>query len=230
MGGLANGLTGFGTAMTGFPFWLAALEPIPAAQLASACSVVGQLLTARQIWDSIDWVKARPMLLAGFLGLPLGLYLLPIIPVRPFKIAIGGFILAFALMMLLANGRWTITRGGAGADRVVAFIAGAFGGLASLSGGPITMWSSLKGWSKEHRRGIFQIFNFSILTAMLLGSAALGRMSVSLLPLFLVALPATVIGVITGHAIYRRLDDRGFDRIVLSLLVVAGLVLVISNA
>ena len=45
MGGFVNGLTGFGTALTGLPMWLQAVEPLIAAQLASACSVLGHLTT-----------------------------------------------------------------------------------------------------------------------------------------------------------------------------------------
>jgi uncharacterized membrane protein YfcA len=39
-GGFANGLTGFGTGLTALPFWLQVVEPVIAAQLASACGVV----------------------------------------------------------------------------------------------------------------------------------------------------------------------------------------------
>jgi uncharacterized membrane protein YfcA len=41
LGGFVNGLTGFGTALTGLPMWLQAVEPLIAAQVASACSVLG---------------------------------------------------------------------------------------------------------------------------------------------------------------------------------------------
>jgi uncharacterized membrane protein YfcA len=44
-----------------------------------------------------------------------------------------------------------------------------------------------------------------------------------------VALPGTVGGAWLGSRLYRRLDDRRFDRLVLVLLLISGLGLVWSN-
>jgi uncharacterized protein len=44
-GGLINGLTGFGTALTAIGLWLYVLAPPVAATLAILCSVVSQLQT-----------------------------------------------------------------------------------------------------------------------------------------------------------------------------------------
>ena len=43
IGGLLNGLTGFGTGLTALPVWLQVLEPVVAAQLVSVASVLGHL-------------------------------------------------------------------------------------------------------------------------------------------------------------------------------------------
>ena len=71
-GGFVNGLTGFGTALTGLPMWLQAVEPLIAAQLASACSVLGHLTTLPAIWRAVDWRRLAPMLIAGLIGVPIG--------------------------------------------------------------------------------------------------------------------------------------------------------------
>jgi uncharacterized membrane protein YfcA len=44
----------------------------------------------------------------------------------------------------------------------------------------------------------------------------------------LIALPATLIGNWLGNRLYRRLDDRRFDRVVLGLVFLSGIVLVSS--
>ena len=44
-----------------------------------------------------------------------------------------------------------------------------------------------------------------------------------------VALPGTLVGAGLGALLYRRLDDQGFDRIVLGLLLASGLGLVWSS-
>jgi uncharacterized membrane protein YfcA len=50
-----------------------------------------------------------------------------------------------------------------------------------------------------------------------------------LLSALAVALPGTLIGNGLGWLLYRRLDDRRFDHIVLWLLLISGLGLVWSN-
>ena len=48
-GGLVNGLTGFGTALTALGIWLFALQPTVAATLVIICSVASQLQTLPMI-------------------------------------------------------------------------------------------------------------------------------------------------------------------------------------
>ena len=45
LGGLVNGLTGFGTGMTAVPVWVHGLPAVLASPLVVVCSVVGQLQT-----------------------------------------------------------------------------------------------------------------------------------------------------------------------------------------
>ena len=89
VGGFINGLTGFGTALAGLPLWLQAVEPLIAAQLASACSVVGHVTNLPHVWRATDWRRLAPMLVAGLIGVPIGTWLLPMIPLGPFKLAVG---------------------------------------------------------------------------------------------------------------------------------------------
>jgi len=62
-GGFVNGLTGFGTGLTALPLWLQALEPVLAAQLVSAASIVGHVTAIPGIWARVDWRRLAPLLL-----------------------------------------------------------------------------------------------------------------------------------------------------------------------
>lgn len=242
-GGLVNGLTGFGTALSAMPFWLQAVSPPVAAQLGAAGGVAGQLLTFRAIWHAIDWRGLAPMLVAGLIGVPLGAALLPYVDTHVFKTGIGVVLVAFAATMLFTRSRVPVLRprlsadafvdvllagpppkprGGA-ADIVVGFVGGLMGGLAGMSGVAPTIWASLQGWSKERRRGVFQAFNFTILAAVLIAHAVGGFVSPALVTAVLLALPGTLLGVALGQWLFARLDDRGFDHVVLVLLGCAGI-------
>ena len=55
-GGMVNGLTGFGTALTALGIWLYAIDPAVASSLVIFCSVFSQLQTMHLIWRSITWM------------------------------------------------------------------------------------------------------------------------------------------------------------------------------
>ena len=228
-GGFVNGLTGFGTALTGLPMWLQAVEPLVAAQLASACSVLGHMTTLPAIWRATDWRQLTPMLVAGLLGVPIGTWLLPLISLEAFRIAVGIVLVVYCSFMLFAAGRVRLSAGGRAVEAAVGFGGGILGGLAGLSGVLPTIYASLQGWRKDERRAFFQAFNLVVLTAMLAVSAVQGLVGPRFLLAMAIAVPGTLLGSWIGVRLYHRLDDRRFDRIVLFVLLLSGFALVWSS-
>jgi uncharacterized membrane protein YfcA len=229
VGGFVNGLTGFGTALAGLPLWLQAVQPLIAAQLASACSVLGHLTTLPAIWRAADLRRLAPMLLAGLAGVPIGTLVLPFIPLAAFKLTIGLLLVIYCSFMLFAAGRVQLAAGGSGAEAVVGFAGGILGGMAGLSGVLPTIYASLKGWPKDARRAFFQAFNLTLLSAMLVASVVQGLVGSRYLLALAVAAPATLAGSWVGARLYRRLDDSRFSRVVLFVLLLSGLGLVWSS-
>lgn len=221
-GGFVNGLTGFGTGLSAMPIWLQALSPPLSAQLAAAGGVAGQVTTLRTIWHAIDWRALAPMLLAGLIGVPLGAAAVTIVDPLAFKRGVGLILIVYATMMLLSGSRLRLPPMGRGADVMVGLIGGIMAGLAGLSGVAPTVWAALQGWSKERRRGVFQAFNLTMLSATLIAHLWQGLMAPHFLTALLLALPGTFLGVHLGQRLYARLDDRRFDRIVLIVLAIAG--------
>jgi uncharacterized protein len=101
-GGFVNGLTGFGTGMTAMPIWLFALSPILAAQLSAAGGVAGQLTTLRSVWPLIRPRAVAPYIIAGLVGVPMGVWLLPLIDPPKFKLGVGCMIVAYCVVMQFA--------------------------------------------------------------------------------------------------------------------------------
>jgi uncharacterized protein len=229
IGGLLNGLTGFGTGLTALPLWLQVLEPVVAAQLVSVASIAGHLSALPSLWRETDWRHLGPMLLAGLIGVPMGLWLLPLVKVTVFKLAVGVILICYCLFMLFAAGNLHIRRGHRAAEIGVGFLGGVLGGIAGLSGPPPIVWGALRAWPKAQRRQTLQAFNTAVLAAMLVASLLGGLVDARLLLASAIALPATFLGNWLGEWLYRSLDDRGFDRIVLGLVFLSGCVLVWSN-
>jgi uncharacterized membrane protein YfcA len=112
---------------------------------------------------------------------------------------------------------------------MVGFAGGILGGLAGLSGPLPTLWASVRGWTKDQRRGVFQIFNGTVLGAALCLQVASGFVERQVFWLALLALPGTLVGARLGTWTYRALSDRNFYDIVLGLLFLSGLGLVWSS-
>jgi uncharacterized membrane protein YfcA len=225
-GGIVNGLTGFGTAITAMGIWLYAVPPPVAASLAVICSVVSQFQTLHLIWRTIPWRRALPFIIPGVLGTPLGTLLLPHIEPKFFKLGIGCFLVVYSAYVLVRRGEIKSDWGGNAADAIVGFGGGILGGLTALSGVLPVVWTDVRGWTKEQRRGIVQTFNIVILTLALASHAASGLLTRQVLLTAAVALPATIGGAWTGAYIYRRLADRGYQRVVMMLLFVSGAALI----
>lgn len=225
-GGIVNGLTGFGTAITALGIWVYAIPPSAAASLAIICSIVSQLQTLPMIWPAIRWRLVLPLVVPGLLGVPLGTLLLPHIDPRLFKLGLGIFLVVYPTYVLARRGQFKCAWGGKAADGAVGFGGGLLGGLTGLSGVFPVIWTDIRGWTKEERRGVVQSFNVAILTSALASHALAGMLTRQVALATAVALPATIGGAQLGAYIYRRLADGTYQRAVMVLLLGSGVMLI----
>jgi uncharacterized membrane protein YfcA len=228
-GGFVSGLAGFGTALMALGIWLYVLPPTIAVPLVLICSIVAQTSTLPSFWRSFDFRLVWPFLIGGLAGVPLGTLLVEHADPRVFKLSVGVLLLVFPTALYLNRKPIAFRFGGRVADGMVGFAGGILGGLAGLSGPLPILWANLRGWSKDERRGIFQTFNWTILTASLCLQAGTGFVDAEVLRLALLALPATLFGAWIGARTYHGLSDRNFRDVVLGLLFLSGLGLVWSS-
>jgi uncharacterized protein len=228
-GGLVNGLTGFGTALTALGIWLFAMPPAVASTLVIFSSVASQLQTLPMIWRTILWKRVVGFVVPGILGVPIGTLLLPHIDPRIFKIGVGIFLIGYSGYALARRAEIKTAWGGSFADGVIGFLGGILGGLAGVSGAPPVIWTDIRGWSKDQRRGVLQMFNTAILSFALVLHAAAGMVTRQVVVAAIVALPGTIAGVSIGAFVYRRLADHRYQRVIMMLLMISGLILIWSS-
>jgi len=226
VGGIVNGLTGFGTAITALGIWMLAIPPTAAASLAIVCSIVSQLQTLHLIWHAIDWKRVLFFVVPGLIGVPIGTWLLPHIDPRLFKLGVGFFLIAYPAYVLMRKRRLESAWGGWIADGTVGFCGGLVGGLTGMSGVLPVIWTDVRGWSKDQRRSVFQLFNTAVLTFALLAHEASGLLTRQVALQAAIVLPATIGGAWLGAFIYKRIADRGYQRAVMVLLLVSGVTLI----
>ena len=225
-GGFVSGLAGFGTALMALGIWLYVLPPSLAVPLILVCSVVAQSSTLPSMWKSFDLTLVWPFVIGGLAGVPLGTRLVAHADPNVFKLTIGVFLLLFPVALHFNRDLPAIRFGGKLADGAIGFAGGILGGLAGLSGPLPILWASIRGWGKGERRGVFQLFNFTVLAAALALQIVSGMVDTHLIWLSLVAFPGTILGAWLGARVYHAMSDKNFNDIVLVLLFLSGVALV----
>jgi uncharacterized membrane protein YfcA len=228
-GGFVSGLAGFGTALMALGIWLYVVPPSIAVPLVLICSVAAQISTLPAMWRLLDFKLAWPFVAGGLAGMPIGALLVARADPQNFKLSVGVMLLVFPTALYFIRKPMALRFGGRLADSAVGFAGGILGGLAGLSGPLPTLWASVRGWTKDQRRGVFQIFNGAVLGAALCLQVGSGFVKMDVFWLALMALPGTLIGARLGMRTYRALSDRNFYDVVLALLFLSGLGLVWSS-
>jgi uncharacterized membrane protein YfcA len=225
-GGFVSGLAGFGTGLMALGIWLYVLPPQVTVTLVLICSIVAQTSTLPAIWRHIDVRLVWPFLVGGLAGVPLGTLLVAHADPHAFKLSVGVLLLVFPTVLYLNRKPIALSIGGRAADAAIGFAGGILGGLAGLSGPLPTLWASVRGWGKDERRGVFQTYNWTVLSAALCLQAGTGFVTSDVLRLALFALPGTLFGAWCGTRTYHALSDRNFRDVVLGLLFLSGIGLV----
>ena len=227
--GFVNGLSGTGYALVALGFWLQAMSPLTAAPLTALCGVAGHIQSLPRIWGGVRWSRLWPMLTAGIIGVPIGTLLLDHVQPNPLKVGVGVFLIVYSAWMAFVRRPPVVTGGGRLADAAVGFTGGLMGGMASLSGPAPAVWAQLRGYGKSEQRGINQPFNMSILLLALVSAGIAGFLDRTFFIWAAICVPTTLIGARIGLALYGRMNDAQFSRIILVLLGLSGTSLIVSS-
>ena len=143
------------------------------------------------------------------------------------RAGIGAVLVLYALYAL-ARPKMQPVAGGPLRDAGIGFLNGILGGITGFAGIVVTIWCGLRGWPKDVQRAVFQpvgVATFVMCAAWLGGTGAISAHTVEL---FLLGLPFLLAGTWLGLKLYGRLDEEGFRKIVLALLLVSGVALLWS--
>jgi hypothetical protein len=235
-----SGLSGFGFSAIGC-LSLAIVPPQLGIAMLMGLSLVTQLLSLRSLWGELrrhvgPWRRPDgplPYLGGGTLGMPLGLAVLASLPSTRLTTGLGMLLIAYAAWSLCMPAR---PAGSVAPNRLRSFAIGALGGLvggfSAFPGSALVVWAGLAGLGKEHSRALTQPF---ILWMQVLGLVLLLVTKPALFDrgfwiVFLLVLPAALVGNRLGIAIYRRTGDLGYRRITYAALGIAGLGLIVRVA
>jgi uncharacterized membrane protein YfcA len=200
-------------------------DPVRVVQIMMTCSIANQAAMTWALRDDIDWHDLRLTLAGGFLGLPVGIWILLHIDRRHYIVALGLFLMIYGATMLVRKPM--VVRGMHGAlDFVAGALSGTVGGAAAFPGAVVTIWCNLKGWNKSRQRAMAQPFILIMQIAALLAitmARRSGAQTVGFDEANLLFVPASLLGTSLGLLLFRRMSDRQFSSMVNLLLVISGL-------
>lgn len=226
LGGFTSGLTGFAAGLVVSGVWLQIFSPLQTAVLIAAYGVVNQVYGIWKVRNSLQWRRILPFVIGGAIGVPLGAYLVTYLNPAHLRIGVGVLLIAYSIYNL-ARPALPPIKSNRAIDGSVGVLNGLLGGLTGLGGVISTIWVQLGGGPKDAQRAVFQPVLFITMTMATLTFAASGHLfNADILKLFLMGLPALLLGLWLGVRLYGKLDDAAFRKAILILLLISGMSLV----
>jgi uncharacterized membrane protein YfcA len=225
IGALIAGVAGFAFGLIASAVWLHVITPAQSAVLIAGFAIVIQGLTLWRLRHALEFRRILPFVVGGAAGIPLGAALLRWISAAQMRTVIGIGLVLFSIYSL-AQPRLHRTRGSAMGDGIVGVASGFLGGSTGLAGIPVIVWSTVRGWSKDEQRAVFQPVAMAIFFMAMAWFGGAGLVTPEALRLFLLGLPAVLLGTWLGFKLYGRVDETAFRKIVLVLLLLSGVTLV----
>lgn len=226
VGAFVSGLAGFAMGIIVLAVWLHFLPPMQCAILIMGYGLITQGYGVWKLRHAFSWPRVLPFIAGGIVGVPIGVVLLAHSNPDHVKLGVGVLVIAFSLYGLARPGI-RIARAGTAADVAAGVANGILTGLTGLIGIVITIWCQLRGWPKDEQRGVFQpvMLAASVLGIVSLGAA--GAVTTEIATLFTLGIPFVFAGTWLGLRLYGRVDEGGFRRIVLVLLLASGVSLIV---
>jgi uncharacterized membrane protein YfcA len=224
-GGFINGLAGFGVSLFALGWWLQVLDPVEAVAVSLTISVLTGL---QGVWIVRHAIQIRDLihyLIPALYGIPIGIALLAHLSPEPLKLLIAFFLLAYGAYFTFQRNLPSLTRPTAIIDALIGFAGGVLGALAGLSGALPTVWLSLRPWPKTRTRGILQPYNTVVLSIAALLLALKGAFDATVLLALALAIPMALASAQIGIAIFRRITDATFRRLLILLMLASGIIL-----
>lgn len=216
----AQTVSGFGFALIATPLIAVLVGPKEAVV---GLTIAGLLLVAQLSFrDRGAAIRRVVVVITGsaIVGMPLGVLVLDRADERILTVCIAVAVIAFGL--LLWRGLWLPPR--PATDAVAGFTAGVLSTSTGTSGPPIVI--ALSGRElrpAEFRATISTIFLVQGL-ASLVAFVMVGRVTADALLVALTGIPGVLLGSFIGERGFRRLDAVTFQRVVLAMLLLSGLI------
>lgn len=224
---MLQGFTGFGFSILAIPLITLFISPKTAIPILVIYSVVLNILVFWSARKAFDLKKIWVLMISGVIGVPIGTRLLIALNDNILKLFIGILITVFGTLLLLGF-RKSIKR-----EKLsmipIGIGSGILSGSVSIGGPPIILFMSNQGTNKEIFRANLSVYFLTLNIFTVPVYFLSGLITKEVTEYSLKFFPALVIGVIIGNLFSKKMKEKHFKTITLSLLIVMGILSVVSG-
>ncbi|MCK3658105.1 hypothetical protein A4G18_05100 [Pasteurellaceae bacterium Pebbles2] len=230
LGSFTQGLTGFGLALVSVPLLSLFLDVKIAIPLAG---IFGWLVTFPIVWKMrlhIQFKTAFILFIGSLPGSFIGADLLKHLPSELILIAMGIILIlsgvySFRSNIAIFKSTSSIT------SSTVGFFSGALGASVGEPGPPVIAYTSMLPWTHDQTKSTLVFFFMLQMIGAIIGFWSKGLLTEYVFSYFIKAIPAFIIGIYLGIFSYQLLHkyNINYHKIIYSLLIVIGSILIIKN-
>jgi len=216
---------GFGDALIAMPL----LTLVIGIQVATPLVAMGASTIAFTIllksWRKVEIKAAWRLVIATWIGIPLGILFLKAAPEILVKSLLGILLMGFGAYNLfvpdlpkLLNEKWAFVTG---------LIAGILGGAYNTNGPPVVIYGILRRWNPEKFRATLQGYFLPTGLAILITHGLAEMWTTQVVRLYGYSIPVIIGAVLLGEKVNLLIPQGKFDKIIYGFLVVIGVFLII---
>ena len=206
---------------------LALVTPVEiAVPVAVLASITVALIAVVQDWHLIHFRDASRLVLSTIVGIPIGLWLLKVVPEPIIKGVLAVIIIAFSTYSLLSSRQQELKT-----DRSVwlfGFTAGILGGAYGVNGPPLVIYGSLRRWSPQQFRATLQGYFLPASALGMCGFWIAGIWTPTVNRFYLLSLAPVIVATFLGRVINRNINARQFVVYVHLVLIGIGIILMMQ--
>ncbi|MGH6642054.1 MAG: sulfite exporter TauE/SafE family protein [Bradyrhizobium sp.] len=226
-GGFVSGLSGFAMGLVVSGVWLHIITPTQTAALIAGYGLLTQGYGMLKLRQALNWRSILPLVLGTTIGIPIGVILLNHINPTYLRFGVGVLLVLYTIYGLAKPALGPI-KIGVVPDIGIGIVNGLVGGLTGLGGVVSTISCQWRGWTRDVQRAVFQPVLFAAFVVISMSMAITGAFTPKTLKLYAVGFPFMLAGLWSGFKLYGTIDDETFRKVVLVLLMIAGLSLIVT--
>jgi uncharacterized membrane protein YfcA len=218
---LIRAFTGFGFALAAMPVLSLFVAPTEAVVLTASLTLAINLLTIRSFWPAAPKRQLLPILLAASVGTGLGAQLLTRFSVAQFQLWVGLGVVTACLLLTVYHPLPQPPR--RGIRELTGLVSGLMNGAFAIPGPPIIIYAmATERDAGRSRSMLMTYFMLAAIVALIIFGAA-GYLSLRNLWLFMLAMPAMLLGDRIGFTLFRKFGTKMYRRIALAVLYAVGI-------